>query len=146
MLPRAKKDLHALELGFLADAVLRGMSQIKDHQPLTERGALTNAATLLRTISEGVGSWSGEHTSASPLSALTSFSYAAEALRLSEIPRLSDNLRTHFGALATQLDQMANGQSVDSGEVAALESFFEGLSDATLDNWNASQSPTLMGA
>ncbi len=144
MLPRTQKDIHALELGFLADNVLQTLScGLSASQDL---GSLRKALLLLRGISAGVGTWSPEFGNDLPLNALGSFAYAAEALKLSHTPRVADSLRTHFGSLADTLDQIINGQAVDEAAREAVVKFFEGLSDATLESWNANQSPTLLGA
>lgn len=144
MLPQAARDVDALQMGFMADGVLRAM-RLAQHGSLDERHAtrLREGAMVLREVAAGVGA---APTQAYPVAGLSSFSYAAEALRAVGTGKLGEGLRAHFAGMASNLEQIAAGSEVDPVEWEEVRAFFRALSNATLESWGVTQTPGPLSA
>jgi hypothetical protein len=146
MTPHTSGDVDALQVGFMSDGVLRALRIAEGAYRLEERhaGRLREGAALLRIVAEGVGA--APQTS-SQVAGLSSFTYAAEALRAvgtGGIP--GDGVRAHFAALAATLDRIAAAEDVSPGERETVRKFFRALSDATLESCGVAKVPGPVGA
>lgn len=141
---RPERDVNALEVGFLADGVLLALRAFRRGQlgpPNVTH--LRGGAGLLHALSEWTGPVSPGEPTTLQLNALNSFGYAAAAIKAGHAS-VTDGLRKHFAALATSLDSIVEGRTVPASQFDQLVEFFQGLSNATLDSWNATQAPTLL--
>jgi hypothetical protein len=143
---QAERDTNALEIGFLADGVVTALRDLDQQGTLSELDIehLNEASRFLQALSE----WSGPPTltggSSLQLSALSSFGYAAEALRAMRARRFNDGLKSYFASMAEQLAMAASTGRAKPEFVSEAMRFFDALGAATLDRWNASQSPTIL--
>jgi hypothetical protein len=143
---RAERDTNALEIGFLADGVVAALRTLSQRGELSDLDVehLNEASRFLQELSE----WSGTPTptggSSLQLSALSSFGYAAEALRAMRAHRLHEGLKSYFASMAEQLAITASTGQASPEFMSEAKRFFEALGNATLDRWNATQSPTIL--
>lgn len=142
---QAERDIHALELGFLADGVVAALRALERKTTPSELDLerLNEAVNFLRELSEWAGPPAPQQSQSLQLSALGSFGYATEALRSGRVGQLTDGIKSYFDSLANLL-QTATTSSIDPKALVDATRFFEALSMATLDRWNASQSPTIL--
>lgn len=145
MTPHVGRDVHALELGFLADGVVQGLEATRRGQNASpNHNHFATGVSLLRALAAGVGPSPVGENSALQFNAINSFSYAAEALKHAHSSRLNEGLQTRFAQMADLLDQIAGGDQVSSEDLQSLLDFFRGLSEATFERWNAMQAPTIL--
>jgi hypothetical protein len=143
---QAERDTNALEIGFLADGVVAALRDLIERRSLSELDVehLNEASRFLQALSEWSGPPTPTRTASLQLSALNSFGYAAEALRAIRVHRFNDGLKSYFSSMASQLAAAASTGEASPDFVSEATRFFEALAAATLDRWNASQSPTIL--
>ncbi len=133
---RSRRDTGALEIGFLADSVLRALKALRRRDLTSEQAeCLREAHDLLLGLSSNVGSFAPQDTRLA-LHSVNSFRYAADAIRAIPKKEMKVGLRKHFALMSATLEQVVAGKEVTEPEIESVDQFFRGMSEATFERWS----------